>query len=235
MRPEVNDEEPDLAAREARSLCFVEQLEVATPRLLAVDPTGDDAGVPALLMTYLPGRLDWSPSDMERWLHSLADLLPRIHSAELPAPRAIPAFAPDTPSNWEPPPWARRPRIWERAIEIYHRQPPDLAAVFLHGDFHPGNVLWRRGVVSGIVDWQGACVGPSSRDVAHCRANLFAFGLDVADRFTRIWERLTSECFHPWAELIGIIGDLHSLREEPPHRDDVITEEVLGRALAQLG
>ena len=25
--------------------------------------------------------------------------------------------------------------------------------VFNHGDFHPGNLLWRRDGLSGIVDW----------------------------------------------------------------------------------
>ena len=46
VRPEVNEEEPDIAKQEAEVLRFVEPLDVPTPRLLAVDPTGDEAGVP---------------------------------------------------------------------------------------------------------------------------------------------------------------------------------------------
>lgn len=235
VRPEVNADEPDLAEREARTLRFAEQLEVATPRLVALDPTGDDAGVPALIMTRLAGRLDWAPTDLERWLHRLVGLLPQVHGAVLPEPGVVRAFAPDTPASWEPPPWARKPRIWERAAEIYQQPPSDLGAVFVHGDFHPGNVLWQRDKVTRLVDWQAARVGPSSRDVATCRGNLFTYGLDVAERFTHIWERLSGETFYPWAELVGIIGDLDSLREEPAHRDHPITEEVLGRAVAELG
>jgi len=47
--------------------------------------------------------------------------------------------------------------VWERAVEISRGPAPDLPAVLLHRDFHPGNVLWRYGRVSGVVDWLGAC------------------------------------------------------------------------------
>ena len=33
--------------------------------------------------------------------------------------------------------------------------------MLLHRDFDPGNVLWRRGTVSGAVDWQDARTGPA--------------------------------------------------------------------------
>ena len=100
----------------------------------------------------------------------------------------MPTFSPYGQSSYEPPPWARLPRIWERAFEIFHMPVPEGESVFIQRDFHPGNVLWRRGSVSGVVDWQAACVGPPAVDVGHCRTNLFRFGLDVADRFTALWE-----------------------------------------------
>jgi aminoglycoside phosphotransferase (APT) family kinase protein len=57
-------EEPDLVDREAVALQLVAASPVVTPKLLAVDMNGQDAGVPALLMTALPGRLDWAPTDL---------------------------------------------------------------------------------------------------------------------------------------------------------------------------
>lgn len=41
-----------------------------------------------------------------------------------------------------------------------------------HGDFHPGNVLVDDGVVTGVVDWSAAWLGPAEADVATCRADL---------------------------------------------------------------
>ena len=54
VRPDPD--EPDPAGREARALRLAEAADVPTPALLAVDPDGTGAGVPALLMTRLPGR-----------------------------------------------------------------------------------------------------------------------------------------------------------------------------------
>jgi aminoglycoside phosphotransferase (APT) family kinase protein len=242
VRPELNQEEPDIAEREARALRFVANLDlgagVATPRLLALDATGADAGVPALLMSRLPGRVDWAPADVDRWLERLAGLLPAIHGAPLPPPGLIRPFAPYRQESYESPGWARWPSIWARAIERFHQPTPDAAgpAVFIHRDFHPGNVLWRRGSVTGVVDWASASIGPACVDIGHCRGNLFQYGLEVADRFTAIWERLTGASYHPWADVATIVGSLDDLRDEPPpHGERVLVEDALARAVAELG
>lgn len=234
VRPENNADEPDLAEREARTLGFVERLEVATPRLLALDPTGDVVGVPALLMTRVPGRVDWWPKDTEPWLRGLAELLPKIHSAPMPPPGVIGPFAPYAQASYDPPSWARHPRVWERAAEIFHAPAPDLPAVFIQRDFHPGNVLWRRGAVSGVVDWQAASVGPAVVDVGHCRANLLGFGADVSERFTGLWEQVSGSTYHPWADVVAIVGFLDGL-QDGPGSDGFVTERALARAVAELG
>lgn len=233
VRPELNAEEPDIARREARVLRFVETVDIPTPRLLAVDPTGAAAGVPAVLMSRVPGRVAWSPSNMESWLARLAELPPLIHGATPPTRDPLGPFAPYPQESYDAPTWARWPKAWERAVEIFHAPPPDLPPVFVQRDFHPGNVLWRRGAVSGLVDWQAACVGPASVDVAHCRANLFRYGMEVADRFTATWQRQTGEQHHPWADVVTIVGFLDGLRDEPGS-DRFVVEEALVRAVREL-
>lgn len=234
VRPELNAEEPDAAACEARALRLVETVDLPTPLLVALDATGAEAGVPAIMMSRLPGRVDWSPVDLSSWLARLADILPTVHGAALPAPGVLRAFVPWAQESYEPPPWTARPRVWERAVELVHGPPPALPAVFIQRDFRPGNVLWRRQRVSGIVDWQAARVGPASVDVGHCRANLLRLGLAAVDRFTTIWEHLTGEIYHPWAEVVAIVGLLDALRDDPGS-DAPVMEEALGRALGELG
>ena len=78
-------------------------VKVARPVLLAVDPAGATAGVPAVLMSRLPGRVDWWPSDMDRWLRRLAGLLPRIHAAPLPPVGVLWPFAPYPQASYRPP------------------------------------------------------------------------------------------------------------------------------------
>jgi hypothetical protein len=235
VRPE-DLEEPGIATREARALTLAAGLGVPTPELLAVDPRGDGAGVPAVLMSRLPGSVRWWPADHGRWLDGLAALLPAIHAAPLPPPGTIPPFTPYRQDSYQPPAWARQPRTWERAVEIYHQPTPAGRRVFLHRDFHPGNVLWRRGTVTGVVDWAGASTGPPSADVGHCRVNLLGYGLAAVARFTRAWESLAGASYHPWADIVTTIGLLDSLREEPPppaERDAI--ETVLAQAVTAIG
>jgi hypothetical protein len=231
VRPDPD--EPDPAAREARALRLAGAAAVPTPALLAVDPDGTQAGVPALLMSRLPGRVDWWPSDLDRWLERLAALLPRIHGTALPPGEAVPRFAPYRQENYRPPGWARYPRVWERAVEISRAPAPDLPAVLLHRDFHPGNVLWRYGRVSGVVDWLGACSGPAPADVAHCRINLLTMGTEVVSRFTVRWERVAGTTYHPWGDVVTVVGFLDNLHDDwGSERFGV--EDMLARAVAEL-
>jgi aminoglycoside phosphotransferase (APT) family kinase protein len=233
VRPELNAEDPDIAAREARALNVAGSVGVPTPALLAVDPAGTQAGVPAVLMSRLPGRVDWWPSDVGRWLRRLAGVLPAIHAAPLPPAGLIGPFAPDPPASYQPPPWARDPRIWERAADIGRGPAPDLPQVLVHRDFHPGNVLWRRGTVSGVVDWQAACTGPAVADVAHCRVNLLTLGADTAEQFTAWWQRESGAAYHPWADVVTIIGFLDDLREDWGS-ERLLVEDMLARAVSRL-
>ena len=231
VRPDPDELDP--AAREARALRLAGAAGVPTPALLAVDPDGTQAGVPALLMSRLPGRVDWWPSDLDRWLERLAALLPRIHGTALPPGEAVPRFAPYRQENYRPPGWARYPRVWERAVEISRGPAPDLPAVLLHRDFHPGNVLWRYGRVSGVVDWLGACSGPAPADVAHCRINLLAMGAEVASRFTVRWEQVAGATYHPWGDVVTVVGFLDDLHDDWGS-ERLLVEDMLARAIAEL-
>ncbi len=234
VRPEVVEEEPEVVAHEAAVLALLEGVELPTPRLLAVDPAGDQADVPSLLMSMLPGRVDWSPATIDSWLRRLAEPLPILHAMPLPPRGTLPAFFGYAQRSYEPPSWARRPEAWGRAVEIFHAPSRAEATACIHRDYHPGNVLWQAGRVTGIVDWLSASVGSPSIDVAHCRANLLGrFDIGVADRFTQHWEELTGRRFNPWADVMIIIGMLDGLRDDP-HLNRASVEEALARSVAGL-
>ena len=234
VRAEVVEEEPEIAGHEAAVLAFLDGVELPTPRLLAVDPAGDRAGVPSLLMSMLAGRVDWSPTDIDGWLRRLAEPLPVLHATPLPPRGTLPAFFGYAQRSYEPPSWARRPEAWSRAVEIFHGPGGAEPTACIHRDYHPGNVLWQAGRVTGIVDWASASIGSPSIDVAHCRANLLGrFDVEVADRFTHHWEELTGRRFNPWADVMIIIGMLDGLRDDP-HLNRASVEEALARSVAEL-
>ena len=94
------------------------------------------------------------------------------------------------------------------SCRLFHRPVPTADIGFVHRDFNPGNVLWVRSRLSGLVDWQWACVGPRSVDPAHCRLNLFQYNPTMADDVRTVWEQRSGLTFDPWADLASIIGTL---------------------------
>jgi aminoglycoside phosphotransferase (APT) family kinase protein len=57
--------------------------------------------------------------------------------------------------------------------------------VLLHGDYWPGNILWRDGQLVAIIDWEDAKVGDPLADLGYTRLEiLWAFGIDAMHQFT---------------------------------------------------
>lgn len=177
--------EPDTPEREARVLELLAGSDVPAPELVAVDAEGNACDAPAVLMSRLPGRVVFAPADLDPWLRQMAEALPAIHAVDSRAARLVQPYAPYYDmTKVEPPPWSTQPKAWARALDIVNGPPPEKADRFIHRDYHPGNVLWSRGRLTGVVDWINASWGPPGNDVAHCRANLVRLhGVEAADRF----------------------------------------------------
>ncbi len=160
VRPDQVAEDPDVAAHEAAVLELVERIATPTPRLIGVDPTGADAGTPAVQMSELEGRPDWSAG--QRWMRQLVEVLDDVHVIDAGTANMVRPFAPYRQKSYELPKWATKPAVWERAIDIFQGPILDEDRTFIHRDFYPGNVLWHRKTVTGLVGWESASVGPRS-------------------------------------------------------------------------
>lgn len=198
-------EEPDLALHEAASLSRAGFADVPTPDLLAYDERGDYCGVPATLMTRLPGTVELKSANFDGWLRQLAEALVRVHAVG--AEDFSWSYYPyNDISRLEPPGWSSLPGLWERALEIVAGPRPEARECFIHRDYHPNNVLWQGGRVSGVVDWVNACRGPAGVDVAWCRKNLAElYGVAAADKFLEAYGALAGAGFeyHPYWDLMA--------------------------------
>ncbi|MGE0227529.1 MAG: phosphotransferase family protein [Dehalococcoidia bacterium] len=229
VRADWLEREPDLAPREAAALTLLERSDVPAPRLVALDATGAEAGVPAVLMTHLPGRVDLAPADLTAHLRALAELLPRIHSLR-GATGAVPPYrrydeAPAVPAG------VRDPRVWRTLLARASATPPDAPSRFIHRDYHPGNVLWSRSCLTGIVDWVSASTGPSDVDAGHARWNLaLLHGVRAADEFLAAWLAAVGRQTHdPYWDVVclldaGPTGPLEAWRDAA--RIDLTAEDL---------
>jgi aminoglycoside phosphotransferase (APT) family kinase protein len=190
----------ELVRHEATTLRGVHDAGLPAPELLAADADGRESdGHPAILIARLPGRLDLTPADPERWLRQIAAMAVRIHDVHLaaePFRSRIDAASPVIPSS------AKRPAVWKAAFGILQQQAPEPATCFIHRDFQHFNLLWRRGRLTGVVDWTISCTGPADFDAGHCRLNLAVlFGADWAERLRLAYEAEAGRLIDPWWDL----------------------------------
>jgi aminoglycoside phosphotransferase (APT) family kinase protein len=237
-RPGWEVDDPTLtAAREAAALELLAATPVPAPRLVAADPDGATCDVPALLLTRLPGRPPEVAADPRRLVAGLAAALPAIHAAGAGA-AALPAYHRFyDPRALVPPAWSGRPGLWARAIEVAAGPPPAGESCLIHRDYHPGNTLWSRGRLVGVVDWNFASWGPPSFDLGHMRANLAAdLGPAWADEFLAAHRALTGFEHHPWWDVAAVVDlDLIPAPSPPPAPELDRVEAFVAAALDRLG
>jgi aminoglycoside phosphotransferase (APT) family kinase protein len=210
-RPEWIMEDPDFTAeREATVLEVISDTPVPAPELVAADPDGEVCDVPTLLITRLPGRPPGLPRDMDAFLGQLARTMTAIHAASEHLRGRVPGYRSYYYDQRSPAAsrWSRRPRLWERALELARADPPPGPRCFIHRDYHPENTLWSRGRLTGVVDWTSAAWGPAAVDTAHMRWNLaLTYGLDAADEFIRLHRSLSPDASddQPYWDLVTVL------------------------------
>lgn len=200
--------QPDVAAQEAANLRRASAASaVPTPALVAFDGDGSRCGNPAVLMTRLEGEVVLEPYDRSRWLDGLAGALAAVH--RIPWDDHPWGYAPYCDAaTLDTTAWSTAPDDWRAAASFVAGHRPAAPRRFIHRDYHPANVLWKDGSVSGVVDWVNGCVGPAGIDVGHCRVNLaLLHDVETADDFLSRYRREAGADFEydPYWDLVSLI------------------------------
>lgn len=204
------EEEPDVAVHEAAALRHAADCGLPAPRLIAADTWGEACGLPSVLMTHLEGQVVLRPTDPVGWLDEMARALVRIHACPAES-LGWEYFSYQNLEAFGPPEWSAQREAWSEVIRIVRGPRPAYAATFIHRDFHPANLLWQGGQVSGVVDWVNACRGPAGIDLGHCRVDLAQLhGTEVADAFLNAYLRAAGPGFryHPYWDLLSLVDVL---------------------------
>jgi aminoglycoside phosphotransferase (APT) family kinase protein len=175
----------DLAgAREQQVLRTLDGLSGLAPVLLGSDLDGRWSESPTLLISWLDGQADITPTDPERWASELGHALATVHAVPTARRAALPSVFDRGGGSQKivAGPLATRVRsVW--------RQITASPEVLTHGDYWSGNVVWRDGKLTGIVDWSSGARGPRGFDVAWCRLDLvLLFDERIADVFLAAYE-----------------------------------------------
>ena len=237
-------QEPDIAVREAASLQQATRAGLPAPQLVATDRDGSYCGVPATLVTMLPGEVVLRPTNWNEWIKGLAHAAAQIHRVDAAGFRWKYRRFNDGDALAVPL-WSTRPKVWKKAIDVVQGPTPSYRECFVHRDYHPSNVLWSKGRVTGVVDWVNGCRGPAGIDVAWCRHNLANLhGVSVADDFLAAYIGAAGSefAYDPYWDLMSVVELLPgppSMYEGwrangVPHISDAVMRERVDLYVASL-
>jgi aminoglycoside phosphotransferase (APT) family kinase protein len=183
--------DPHAALTEYRLLQLLAEAGQPVPRPYLADESCAVLPGPFLLQELIDGERMDDPADLTDFTGQLAAALAAVHDCGIA--RAEVAFLADVRDDF-----ARKMGTKSPPPDEYLRQAEVLAAlaarwppvpvnrpVVLHGDYWPGNVLFRDGRLVGIVDWEDALFGDPLADLAITRLEIsWFFGTAAMDRLT---------------------------------------------------
>jgi aminoglycoside phosphotransferase (APT) family kinase protein len=197
-------------------LGFAQRVTLPVPEPIVADLDSVWFGRPTVVMSRLPGRPDLTPTDLDSRVAALAHALAALHETPLDGAEGAVTLPPRFES-WRAPAGEHDP-LFAAAVSAVTARPPSRGSerVLTHGDFHPGNLLWHRGRISGVVDWSEARLDTRWYDLAYCRASVCVhLGPDIADRLTAAYSGIVGRTSDELAvyDLMCVVSSRHYLAE----------------------
>jgi aminoglycoside phosphotransferase (APT) family kinase protein len=184
---------PHIAADEFKLLRIVQAAGIAVPTAYYLDESGSIFPTPYLVVEYIEGKTEFAPANLEDFMRQFTAELAKIHrinSADL-------SFLPKQAERYAKQ-LAERPAALDHTLqegrirdtlEAVWPLPQRNLSALLHGDYWPGNLLWKDGQLVAVIDWEDAALGDPLADVANSRLEiLWAFGIEAMHTFTQAYQ-----------------------------------------------
>jgi aminoglycoside phosphotransferase (APT) family kinase protein len=190
---------PYIAADEFKLLQLLHSIGLAVPEPLYLDQSSEIFSTPYIVIEYIVGETIFGSHDVADFIPQIAMQLYMIH--EVGCATLDVSFLPLHEKRVAEM-IGERPEKVDDALDEGHIRdvlkavwplPQRNASVLLHGDFWPGNIIWRDGKIVGVIDWEDAALGDPLADLANTRLELlWAFGIDAMRSFTRHYQSMTA-------------------------------------------
>jgi len=190
------DHDPNIAGIEFHLLKQLQEAGLPVPEPIFLDEARTFSSTLSLVVGYVEGAPEFDPNDMPHYIDRSARQLFDIHRIDFGGLKGVPK-AWDTVTariNWdvtEPDHPQKDLEIRALLKQVQPRIKPG-PSVFLHGDFWPGNSIWREGEIVCVIDWEEPHIGDALYDISITRSELlFAFGAEAMDAFTTKYQELS--------------------------------------------
>jgi aminoglycoside phosphotransferase (APT) family kinase protein len=224
---------PHVAADEFKLLQLLQSYGLATPTPYHLDQSDEIFPTPYVVIEYIEGTPQFAPSNLTDLILQLATQLSRIHTVD--CSKLDVSFLPQQEKICTEKLKERPAKVDESldeghirdALESVWPLPHRNKSVLLHGDFWPGNIIWKDGQLVAVIDWEDARLGDPLADVANSRLEiLWAFGIDAMHSFTYHYQSMTPIDFTnlPYWDLCAALRPDSKIAEWAA---DAITEKTM--------
>ena len=142
-----------------------------------------------LVLDYIEGAPDFAPADPGGRARRLATQLADIHRLDVAKLAFLQGQEMDLAKRYPATLGEPSDRAQIRAVLATAWPPPGgNRPTLLHGDFWPGNLLWRDGALVAVIDWEDAELGAPLADLAISRLDIMMIhGADAFEEFTQAY------------------------------------------------
>jgi aminoglycoside phosphotransferase (APT) family kinase protein len=186
---------PRAAENEFRVLQLTSRLGLAAQTPYYLDQSGTIFSMPYLVMEFIEGKPEFPIAPRANFTVQLAKHLALIHGADYSKQDL--SFLPKA-TNKCVETSSKRPTFALPALAVQDLRDKlekvstlgqQNRSVLLHGDYWPGNILWRDDTLVTVIDWEDAQIGDPLIDVAISRLDiLWIFGTDAMHSFTQHYQ-----------------------------------------------
>ncbi len=190
--PRDLESNPHIARDEFKLLQILDAAGIPAAKPYFVDESAEIFPTPYIVVEYVDGQPEFAPADLSSFIRQFAAYLARLHQMDIQSLDL--SFLPDRTAI-QTQRVHDRPAQLDASINEGHIRdtleklwPPvqHNPTVLLHGDFWPGNAIWREGQLVAMIDWEDACLGDPLWDLAVSRLDiLWAFGMDAMNDYTQ--------------------------------------------------
>ncbi len=194
-RADFKQHDRTVTAKEHAVLAALHREGFAVP-----EPYLYDDIAPYLLMEWVDGSTDVAPADLPQALDQMARFLVGLHALD-PGALALAALEPIEDPRVAVVPYLPTTAIGRdvmATLAVGDSAPRHNRRVLVHGDFWPGNVIWRDGQLAAVIDWEDASLGDPLADLATARVELLSqYGEDAMARFTAAYLSMHDDTIGP--------------------------------------
>ncbi|MFE5429105.1 phosphotransferase family protein [Peribacillus simplex] len=192
---------PNIAADEHKLLGILKAAGLPVPMPYYFEQSCEIFSKPCILLEFIEGKSEFTPSNLNDHILQMAINLAKIHRVNC-ADLSL-SFLPKVENTYVAMLNKKERVILDETLNLsmirdllksFMPLPSKNKEVILHGDYWPGNILWKEDKLVSIIDWEDSGLGDPLADLANSQLEIsYHFGMQAMNDFTHQYKSMMPE------------------------------------------